>query len=81
MLLTNELTYMKTAEKVGENKQVIIFVHSRRETVKTAEYLINAAKAHGELQKFKTNIPAQANEVFEEDIKVANKYMERCSTS
>ena len=72
MLLTNELTYMKTAEKVGENKQVIIFVHSRRETVKTAEYLINAAKAHYELQKFKTNIPAQANEVFEEDIKMGN---------
>ena len=36
--------------------------------VKTAEYLINAAKGHGELQKFKTNIPAQANEVFEEDL-------------
>ena len=72
LVLTNELTYLKTAEKVGENKQVIIFVHSRRETLKTAEYLINAAKGHGELQKFKTNIPAQANEVFEEDIKTGN---------
>jgi pre-mRNA-splicing helicase BRR2 len=72
MLLTNELTYMKTVEKVAENKQVIIFVHSRRETVKTAEYLINSAKGHGELQKFKTNIPSQANEVFEEDIKMGN---------
>ena len=72
MMLTNELTYLKTVEKVAENKQVIIFVHSRRETVKTAESLINAAKSHGELQKFKTNIPAQANEVFEEDIKMGN---------
>ena len=72
LLLTNELTYAKTIEKVGENKQVIIFVHSRRETVKTAEYLINAAKGHGEVQKFKTNIPAQANEVFEEDIRTGN---------
>ena len=72
LMLTNELTYMKAIEKVGENKQVIIFVHSRRETVKTAEYLINAAKGHGELQKFKTNIPAQANEVFEEDLKAGN---------
>ena len=72
LMLTNELTYKKTIEKVGENKQVIIFVHSRRETVKTAEYLINAGKAHYELQKFKTNIPAQANEVFEEDLKMGN---------
>ena len=33
MTLTSELTYTKTVEKVSENKQVIIFVHSRRETV------------------------------------------------
>ena len=45
MTLTSELTYTKTVEKVSENKQVIIFVHSRRETVKTAEALINSAKA------------------------------------
>jgi len=72
MTLTSELTYAKTVEKVSENKQVIIFVHSRRETVKTAEALINSAKAHGELQKFKTGIPNQANAVFDEDLKQGN---------
>ena len=72
MTLTSELTYEKAVEKVSENKQVIIFVHSRRETVKTAEALINSAKAHGELQRFKTGIPAQAEAVFEEDIKLGN---------
>ena len=72
MTLTSELTYTKAVEKVSENKQVIIFVHSRRETVKTAEALINSAKAHGELQKFKMGIPNQAAAVFEEDIKQGN---------
>ena len=72
MTLTSELTYTKTVEKISENKQVIIFVHSRRETVKTAEALINSAKAHGELQKFKTGIPNQANAVFDEDLKQGN---------
>ena len=72
MTLTSELTYLKAVEKVSENKQVIIFVHSRRETVKTAEALINSAKAHGELQKFKMGIPKQAETVFEEDLKQGN---------
>ena len=72
MTLTSELTYAKAVEKVSENKQVIIFVHSRRETVKTAEALINSAKAHGELQKFKMGIPNQASAVFEEDLKQGN---------
>jgi len=72
MTLTSELTYAKAVEKVSENKQVIIFVHSRRETVKTAEALINSAKAHGELQKFKMGIPNQAAAVFEEDLKQGN---------
>ena len=69
MLLLNELTYKKTLEKITENKQVIIFVHSRRETLKTAKFLIETAKSKLELDKFKNNIPKQLETIIDEDIK------------
>ena len=68
MQLINDLTYKKVLEKIMENKQVIIFVHSRRETLKTAKYLIDSAKYKADLDKFKSNIPKQLDSIVEEDI-------------
>ncbi len=38
MMMINEILYEKVMERVSNN-QMIIFVHSRRDTVRTANYL------------------------------------------
>lgn len=50
-LLMNEICYEKLMEQAGKN-QVIIFVHSRKETVKTAKALRDLAIEKQETQKF-----------------------------
>lgn len=37
----NEICYEKIVENISEGNQVIIFVHSRKETIKTAKWLVN----------------------------------------
>lgn len=51
-LLINEITYEKVTERLAQGKQIIIFVHSRRETLRTAKNLIETANAKGEANKF-----------------------------
>lgn len=50
-LLMNEICYEKLLEQAGKN-QVLIFVHSRKETVKTAKALRDLAIGKQDLQKF-----------------------------
>ena len=42
MMMINEILYEKVMERVANN-QIIIFVHSRRDTVRTAQYLKDTA--------------------------------------
>lgn len=49
--LMNEITYEKVAEQAGRN-QVLVFVHSRKETVKTARALRDLAVAKDALGTF-----------------------------
>ena len=51
MLLMNEIVYEKVMERAGK-AQVLIFVHSRRETIKTAKAIKEMALAKDELGKF-----------------------------
>lgn len=51
MLLMNEITYEKVMERAGK-KQMIIFVHSRRETIRTAKSVKDLALSKDELGKF-----------------------------
>jgi len=51
MLLMNEITYEKVMERAGK-KQIIIFVHSRRETIRTAKSIKDLALSKDELGKF-----------------------------
>lgn len=51
MLLMNEITYEKVMERAGK-KQMIIFVHSRRETIRTAKAIKDMALSKDELGKF-----------------------------
>jgi pre-mRNA-splicing helicase BRR2 len=49
--LMNDITYEKVMEQAGRN-QVLIFVHSRKDTVKTAKALRDMALANDALAKF-----------------------------
>ena len=51
MLLMNEITYEKVIERAGKH-QMIIFVHSRRETVRTARAIREMALAKDDIGKF-----------------------------
>ncbi len=51
MLLMNEITYEKVIERAGK-KQMLIFVHSRRETIRTAKSIKDTALSKDELGKF-----------------------------
>lgn len=55
MLLANEIMYEKVIERAGKC-QMIIFVHSRRETIKVAQLLKEMAYSKDELGRFKYNI-------------------------
>ena len=44
MMMINEILYEKVIERVS-NQQIIIFVHSRRDTVRTAKAIKEAAYA------------------------------------
>ena len=48
----NEITYKKCLERVKQGAQVMIFVHSRRDTVKTAKFLRDAAQTDENLALF-----------------------------
>ena len=47
MMMVNEILYEKVIERVANN-QMIIFVHSRRDTVRTANYIKDTAYAKKE---------------------------------
>lgn len=51
MLLMNEITYQKVLERAGK-KQMIIFVHSRKETARTAKMIKEMALNKDEMNKF-----------------------------
>lgn len=48
----NEILYDKVEKRAAKNEPMFIFVHSRRETVKTANFLREMAYSKNELSKF-----------------------------
>ncbi|WLF81011.1 hydrophobin [Lodderomyces elongisporus] len=57
----NKLSYQKLSEYISQDLQVMIFVHSRKETVNTARAFISMAQEHNELDLF----DCSENESFE----------------
>lgn len=51
LLIMNEITYEKTLDQAGKN-QVLIFVHSRKETAKTAKFIRDRAMEQDTLNRF-----------------------------
>lgn len=59
----NEVTYEKAAEHVAAN-QVLIFVHSRKETAKTAKHIKDTALEKDELARFLPIEPAGTRQML-----------------
>lgn len=57
LLVMNEVTYEKTLDQAGKN-QVLIFVHSRKETAKTAKFIRDKAMEQDTLNRFLPPSPA-----------------------
>lgn len=57
LLIMNEITYEKTLDQAGKN-QVLIFVHSRKETAKTAKFIRDRAMEQDTLNRFLPPSPA-----------------------
>ena len=53
--LENQITYNQIIECLKNNKQVLVFVHSRMETITFAEEILKLAEENNELGFFKTN--------------------------
>lgn len=50
-MLMNEICYDKVMERAGKH-QILVFVHSRKETARTAKIIRDMALAKDELHKF-----------------------------
>lgn len=48
----NEIAYTKAIESIRKGNQVMIFVHSRKDTVKTGQAVMDIAAAHNTLDEF-----------------------------
>ena len=75
MLLMKEILYQKVIERAGK-QQILIFVHSRRETAKTAREIRDQAYANDDLAKFikedstsKTVLASEAENCKNTDLK------------
>ncbi|KAJ2369024.1 activating signal cointegrator 1 complex subunit 3 [Coemansia sp. RSA 2610] len=53
--LLNRVCYDRVSELVAEGNQVMVFVHARKDTVKTAQALSELAQADGTLDQFATD--------------------------
>ena len=70
LMLINEIAYNKIIERLNDNKQIIIFVHSRRETLNFAKFLIEKAKKNGNENYFKLNVSKinEFNTILQDDL-------------
>lgn len=73
MQITNEICYEKVLEHAGKD-QIIIFVHSRKETAKTAKFLRDHAVENDTITQFLRSDPATREILTEEaeSVKDAN---------
>ncbi|CDO91952.1 unnamed protein product [Kluyveromyces dobzhanskii CBS 2104] len=63
---TDKVAYEKASEMMKRGNQVMIFVHSRKDTVRTARTLINMARENHEIDSFKGDEVAMSS--FQKDL-------------
>lgn len=67
----DRVSYDKLLENLRQGLQVMVFVHSRKDTVKTARSFISMAQQNGELEYFDTSATCDSYDHFARE--VANK--------
>jgi pre-mRNA-splicing helicase BRR2 len=69
----NDICYTKVLEQVGQNRQqMLIFVHSRKETAKTAKYIRDQAMEAGTINQIMKSDPAIREILREEGESINN---------
>ncbi|PON70319.1 Activating signal cointegrator 1 complex subunit [Trema orientale] len=71
--LLNEICYKKVVESLRQGHQAMVFVHSRKDTAKTAEKLVELARRFEDLDLFSNDTHPQSSLVKKEVIKSRNK--------
>ncbi|KAI8815177.1 Sec63 Brl domain-containing protein [Cladochytrium replicatum] len=72
-MIMNNLTYDKVCDLLRQQHQVMVFVHSRKETVKTAQFLKDEASKEGQLGIFDPQYDEQYSFAAKEVNKSRNK--------
>ncbi|XWS51216.1 hypothetical protein CRYUN_Cryun12cG0157800 [Craigia yunnanensis] len=71
--LLNEICYKKVADSLRQGHQAMVFVHSRKDTAKTAEKLVELARKYEDLELFKNDTHPQFSLIKKEVVKSRNK--------
>ncbi|XVF54413.1 hypothetical protein PTKIN_Ptkin05aG0178400 [Pterospermum kingtungense] len=71
--LLNEICYKKVADSLRQGHQAMVFVHSRKDTAKTAEKLVELARKYEDLELFKNDNHPQFSLIKKEVVKSRNK--------
>ncbi|KAI3673352.1 hypothetical protein L6452_39470 [Arctium lappa] len=79
--LLNEVCYKKVTDSLKQGHQAMVFVHSRKDTGKTADKLAELARKYGELELFKNEEHPQFHLVKMEVSKSRNKELVQLFTS
>ncbi|XVF11809.1 hypothetical protein REPUB_Repub08aG0059500 [Reevesia pubescens] len=71
--LLNEICYKKVVDSLRQGYQAMVFVHSRKDTAKTAEKLVELARKYEDLELFKNDTHPQFSLIKKEVVKSRNK--------
>ncbi|KAJ7978726.1 DExH-box ATP-dependent RNA helicase [Quillaja saponaria] len=71
--LLNEICYKKVVDSIRQGHQAMVFVHSRKDTAKTAERLVELARNHEDLELFSNNTHPQYALIKKDVLKSRNK--------
>ncbi|KAM6593870.1 DExH-box ATP-dependent RNA helicase DExH14 [Cannabis sativa] len=71
--LLNEICYKKVVESLRQGHQAMVFVHSRKDTAKTAEKLVELARRFEDLELFSNDTHPQSSLIKKEVLKSRNK--------
>lgn len=71
--LLNEICYKKVVDSLRQGHQAMVFVHSRKDTAKTAEKLVELARKYDDLDLFTNDTHPQLSLIKKEVLKSRNK--------
>lgn len=71
--LLNDICYKKVVDSLRQGHQAMVFVHSRKDTAKTAQKLVELGRKYDGLEVFKNDTHPQFNLIKREVVKSRNK--------